>query len=138
MKTILPILALILTACVSGTKHHETERQLEDCRVKLELSRYHLVEAPRAATGMETGTTTIVVVTTDRVLLNGLPLSGPDVASRFKQIHEEDPDTRLLVNADADVPYGDVIAALDEARQAGFTEYHLGAGPPSPILTGEE
>lgn len=138
MKTIIVALALALTACVSITKHSETELQLEDCRVKLELSTYHLLHASKAAASAEVPTTASIVVTPERVLVNGLPLPGPDVASRLEQIHEEDPETLLLINAEPDVPYGTVIEVMDEARMAGFTEYHLGVGPASPILAGEE
>ena len=138
MKTAVLPIVLALASCVPVTRLDETERQLEKCRKELELSSHHLIEAPRAAAVMETFATAIVVVTADRVVINGEKIPGPDVSGRLRAILEEDPDTRLLVNAEPDVPYGEVIVLLDQARMAGFSEYRLAAGPPQRPLLADE
>jgi biopolymer transport protein ExbD len=138
MKTLTILLLATLPACVSITKHREAELENAKCRKQLALSKYHHIEAPKAASGMETETTALAAVTADQVHINGEALSGDAIEKKLVDIRDEDPDTRLLLHAEPDVPYGNVIALMDQARKAGFSEYHLGVGPPSPILSGEE
>lgn len=122
-----------LAGCVPITRHHETELQLEECRKKLEISGYHLVHAPRAASGMEIETTVLIVVTDEHVVVNGEQLSGPDLSDKLTVIRDETPDIRLLISVEPDVPYGKVLEFMDQARKAGFRDYHLGVGHPEPV-----
>ena len=138
MKALSILLLATLPACVSITKLREAELENAKCRKQLALSKYHHIEAPKAATSMETETMALIVVTADSVYINGEALSGEALETKLENIRGEDPDTLLLIHAEPDVPYGDVIALMDQARQEGFVEYRLGMVPPPPALAGKE
>ena len=51
--------------------------------------------------------------------INTQPVPRDQLAARLKEIYTGRPDKVLLVKADGQVTYGDVIAAMDVARGAG-------------------
>jgi biopolymer transport protein TolR len=54
------------------------------------------------------------------------PASGrADLVRRLRTMHRDAPDMPIMISADKDIPYGEVIATVSEARKLGFARVGL-------------
>ncbi|MDF1501956.1 biopolymer transporter ExbD [Roseisolibacter sp. H3M3-2] len=76
---------------------------------------------PNPAPATSTPSTQIVleVLPGDQFTVNKQPVSGPQLATRLKEIFDPRPDKIIFVKGDPKVPYQAVIQAMDIARGAG-------------------
>jgi len=74
----------------------------------------------------ETQEDTVVAVTADgRFHVNGLAVPEADLRRRVEEALEQKKQRLLIIRADEDAAYGDVMKAMDELRSAGLEDIGL-------------
>lgn len=48
-----------------------------------------------------------------------------DLTRRLTDLHRDDPELPVMISADRDIPYGDVIALVSDAKKIGFDRVGL-------------
>ena len=87
-----------------------------------------------AASGERVQVSATVIVTVDRegaIYLAGRPVQAALLAGSLAELREQNPEIRILVQADRAVAYERVIAVLDASRRAGITDVGLSTRPPA-------
>lgn len=89
------------------------------------------VQLPRSAKAERAATETVrVELTLDRrVLMDGRPLTTPDLERELKRLVELEPATHVAVAADEKIPYGEIVALLDTIKGSGIKRLGLEARP---------
>jgi biopolymer transport protein ExbD len=89
------------------------------------------IRTPKALTHDPAAPSSVPLVLTAQgeVFFRNQRLSGEDLVRALKAQVTRDPDTRLVLSADASIPHGKVVELLDLARQAGITKVALGVTP---------
>jgi biopolymer transport protein ExbD len=89
------------------------------------------VETPKALTHDPAAPSSVSLVLTAQgeVFFQNRRLAGEDLIQALRAQAVRDPDTRLVLSADASIPHGKVVELLDLARQAGITKAALGVTP---------
>jgi biopolymer transport protein ExbD len=64
--------------------------------------------------------------------LNGAPLLGDALAQSLLQASDGKRDTPVLIRADRDIAYGEIMALLDRLRDAGFLKVALAGEEKAP------
>lgn len=80
------------------------------------------VALPKAATGQPREPSLVATVTVTeegRWYLDKEPVSAETLPERLGALRRQHPDLRVVFNGDALAYFGDVVQALDRARQAG-------------------
>ena len=73
-----------------------------------------------------------VVVTIDRrkrVFINDAPVKWSDLRAKLAAIRKIDSNKAVLLRADEQVPYGEVMQAMSDIRQAGITKVGMVTEP---------
>ena len=84
------------------------------------------VNLPKAGTAKEQNaqTITITLLPSGDVFLNTSKVKMADVRSKLEALHVT-PKTPVTINSDQRVPYGTVVAAMDEAGKAGIVFFNF-------------
>jgi len=78
----------------------------------------------------ETSDQTTVAITSDkRFWLNGTQVSEAELRQRIDEALEGKKDRLILIKADVEADYGDVMKAMDELRAAGIEDMALITDP---------
>jgi biopolymer transport protein ExbD len=92
-------------------------------------------DLPRAASGSETLETLVVVIdASGTVTVDGMGVARSDLGDRLRQARERVGDVSVIIQADQAVSYQDVIAAIDAAKQAGFSKFAMAVAPEAPAI----
>jgi biopolymer transport protein ExbD len=85
------------------------------------------VQLPKAATGEETGTSTLEIqVAKDGALsMNGARVSEEDLRQSLVAAAAQKPDLQAIIAADREVAHGDVVHLMDLMRQSGVHKFAL-------------
>ncbi len=85
------------------------------------------VDLPKAATARETRPTSLSVVLTRQgdLYLNDRRTSPEALATQVRVQVAADPDVQVLIAADTQLPYGDVVGLIDLIKQSGVRRYAL-------------
>ncbi|NUO47388.1 MAG: biopolymer transporter ExbD [Polyangiaceae bacterium] len=76
---------------------------------------------------------TVDVTANGQFWFNGKEVSNPeDLLKLAEQERRRDPNVRVIIRADADVPFKRVILAVDMMRRAGIAKYAFGVTPTPP------
>ena len=91
------------------------------------------VQLPKAATGEETGASTLEVqVAKDGTLsMNGARLSEDELRQSLATAAAQKPDVQAIIAADRDVSHGDVVHLMDVMRQSGVHKFALSVERPA-------
>ncbi|HPF13376.1 MAG: biopolymer transporter ExbD [Planctomycetes bacterium] len=86
------------------------------------------VNLPQLGTAQSQSLSSVLVVTVERdgsLFAGGQPVDGPGLIQTVRELHEQDDEFAVLLNADADARHGAVAAALDGLRAAGQQRIYL-------------
>ena len=87
------------------------------------------VKLPEAITGEPrdpSGSATITVTQEGTIAWNKDPVTLDEFIIRLKSFYAANPvDGKILINADKDASFSQVIYAFDEVRKAGFKQVHI-------------
>jgi biopolymer transport protein ExbD len=75
------------------------------------------------------GQTVIAIARDKSMYVNAKPVQEGEMATRINEILENAKEKVVLIKADEEVPYGAVMAAMDQLRQAGIEDIGLIADP---------
>ncbi len=67
----------------------------------------------------------ISMSTKGHVFFNNVLVSKEQLHDKLVGVAEADPDTSVVIRADAGIPYGDIIGLLDDVRGAGLINIGL-------------
>ena len=99
--------------------------------IKLELPRTHAAQAANAAQAPQF--VTLVVDKTGAIFVNDQPVTLGALQASLLQTAAQNPDTEVQLRADAAVPYGQVVAVMGAAQNAGLMRIGFVAEPaPTP------
>ena len=89
------------------------------------------IQTPKAVTADPTAPASVSLVLNVRgeIYFQNQLLSGEDLSQALRAQVRRDPETRLVLSADASIPHGKVVELLDLVRQAGITKVALGVTP---------
>jgi biopolymer transport protein ExbD len=93
---------------------------------ELELRLPDSSTASPAEGGEESRNVDLVVAEDGRLLLGGDSVEMPELKQRLLALLGEDPQTRILIKAEASVAHGEVVRLLDIIREAGFAGVGIG------------
>jgi len=71
----------------------------------------------------------LVATESGGLLLDGRPLAPEELRARLIELRREDPEKRIILNAESGVSHGRVVDLLDAVREAGFAGLSLGTRP---------
>jgi biopolymer transport protein ExbD len=94
-----------------------------------------------APSGSEASSKRVELVLTDHgtLLLDGAPTRFEQLLPMLRSVHDREPDSQVMIEAEKDVGHGQVVKLLDAVREAGFTGVGIGVrtpGQPSARRTG--
>ncbi|MEY4975134.1 MAG: hypothetical protein RIQ97_329 [Pseudomonadota bacterium] len=92
------------------------------------------LDLPRADSAPAAGAAVALVVVIDaagQIYLNDQAVPAEALAARLAEQARRQPDTELVLRADAAVPYGQVAALMGTAQQAGLSRIGFVAQPPA-------
>ena len=82
------------------------------------------VRLPGASTAqprsLDRSAATVTVTRNGNVYLDKQPMGFEEMRRRLQALQRQDPDLRVILNADASAGFGDVVKALDEMRKMGI------------------
>ncbi len=87
----------------------------------------HKVNLPKSTSGTKVARANIVLtieptsIWINKNLVGRIEELGPRLADAMRK----DPDASVLIQAEASIPYGRIIAVMDEARQVGVRKFSL-------------
>lgn len=86
------------------------------------------VNLPKASTASEHSSQniTITIQRNGATFLNTVPTPLNRLADALRALHVTDKNL-VIINADKDVLHGEVVEAMDQARQAGVTQFAIAA-----------
>jgi len=76
--------------------------------------------------GTEAAQVELVVTEDGRLFVDGDAVGFPDVKRHLEEILRKDPQSRVMIKAEAGVPHGEVVRLLDIVREAGFPGVGIG------------
>lgn len=127
-----PDLALTITA-TPAVPHGRVVELMSAARAagvhRLSFASAVTVTAPAAVASGATATTLQVRLGATAVFVDGDPVDDAALPARFRAAVARDPDVRVVVEADASLPYARVVAVLDAARAAGVASIGMAAAP---------
>jgi biopolymer transport protein ExbD len=85
------------------------------------------VDLPKAATAKGTQPTSLSVVLTRQgeLYLNDRPTSRVNLSTYVRAEVEANADVQVLIGADRELPYGEVVALIDLIKESGVRRYAL-------------
>jgi len=89
------------------------------------------VKLPEAATGEPTEATSLGLTLTDggELLLDGEPISEPELRALIQTEKSNDTDVTCLIAADESVDHGKVVWLIDVVKQEGVTKFAINIDP---------
>ena len=75
---------------------------------------------------------TITIRANGDIYLQDQPVATEDVVDKLKAIAQNNPDRRIFVRGDKDLPYGRIMQVMGIITQGGFTHVALLAEQPGP------
>jgi biopolymer transport protein TolR len=97
------------------------------------------LDLPQASQSEELQTIlTISITASGQLLVDGAVLEGTDLKDRVRQALAQDPELRAVIQADGAVPHRQVIAVLDQLKEAGLTRVAFGTVHPEPAAQSED
>lgn len=94
---------------------------------KLIAGRAISVESPKAVSGEQVAST--LALTIDRqgqLYVNSKPMSDPKQVDDFlRGAVRDNPEVQAIITADTKVPHGDVMAVIDQVKQAGVKRFGM-------------
>jgi len=75
------------------------------------------------------GQTVIAIARDKSMYVNAKPVQESEMTARINEILENAKEKVVLIKADEEVPYGAVMAAMDQLRQAGIEDIGLITDP---------
>jgi biopolymer transport protein ExbD len=75
------------------------------------------------------GQTVIAIARDKSMYVNAKPVQESEMTARINEILENAKEKIVLIKADEEVPYGAVMAAMDQLRQAGIEDIGLITDP---------
>ena len=94
----------------------------------------------RPAGGDDDHLVELIVLENEQLLLDGQPLERSLLRARLLASRHEDPQSRIVIQAEADVRHGTVVDLLDLVRAVGFPGVAVGthlAPADGPVQSGE-
>jgi biopolymer transport protein TolR len=91
---------------------------------------------PKTDAALPTGpiaSITLVVDGSGQAFLNDKPLTLVQLAVSLSQTASQDPDTEVQLRADAGVPYGQIVAVMGVAQNAGLSRIGFVADQTLPV-----
>lgn len=90
------------------------------------------VNAPTTISGDSVATPLQVTLTRDgKLYVEGKPQVDYEAArAALDQAHRRDPDIKAIIAADAEVPHGEVMKAIDSVKRAHITKFALASKKP--------
>ncbi|MGE5246661.1 MAG: ExbD/TolR family protein [Betaproteobacteria bacterium] len=73
--------------------------------------------------------TVIAIAANKSMYLNAKPIQENELASKINELLENKKEKVVLIKADEEVPYGAVMSAMDQLRQAGIEDIGLVTDP---------
>jgi biopolymer transport protein TolR len=95
--------------------------------ISLDLPRSEAAKPSEAARSL-----TLAIDRAGRTFLDDKPVGDAQLAQALARAAEAHPETELQLRADADVPYGRVVAVMGVAQQAGLSRIGFVADPAPP------
>ena len=83
--------------------------------------------------GQERPPTQLVLRADGSILLDGESVVDEDLPSRLKERVEQNPEGKVMLNAEASSRHADVVRMLDLVREAGFVGLSLGTEVVPPV-----
>jgi biopolymer transport protein ExbD/biopolymer transport protein TolR len=83
------------------------------------------VDLPKATSSPTTqqSDNVVIAITSDgRIIHEGKAVSVDELGERLREHHKQRPQALVIVEADTATSHGKVVAAMDAARQAGFSQ----------------
>lgn len=80
---------------------------------------------PLIARRDEVGTLSVIIRADGTMLLDGDAMNNVQFSTRVRVLAGVQPNLRVVINADRDVPYARVIEVMDDVRTAGFQRVAL-------------
>jgi len=68
---------------------------------------------------------TVSIAADSKVYLGDTAMDLPDLVAKLQQASQNNPDRRIFVRGDKDVPYGRIIEVMGTITQGGFTKVAL-------------
>ncbi len=89
------------------------------------------VNLPKSASGRETpAENAIITVSRDRsIYLDKQAVERSALRHALQRLLEKSPNLLVIINADEEVPHGDVVGIMDETRQAGGKKLSIAVKP---------
>ena len=90
------------------------------------------VNAPTTISGDSVATPLQVTLTKDRLIyVEGKPQASYEAAkAALEKARARDPDIKAIIAADAEVPHGEVMKAIDAVKRAKITKFALASKKP--------
>jgi biopolymer transport protein ExbD len=93
------------------------------------VSRSLKVELPKSASSDEStqSPATVQVSKDGKFFFNqdAAPLGEADLASKLKELHDQNPDVSLVISGDTSAHHGDVVHVIDLAKREGVTKFAI-------------
>jgi len=74
----------------------------------------------------------LVLTEQGTLLLNGAPTTFEQVLTKLRALHERQPDSQVMIDAEEKVEHGRIVRLLDAVRTAGFTGVGIGVRTVGP------
>ena len=98
-----------------------------------------LPKANAAAIAQDSEPLTVSIAADSKVYLQETAMELPDLVAKLQAASQNNPDRRIFVRGDKDVPYGRIIEVMGTITQGGFTKVALLAeqtGGPASVNPG--
>lgn len=95
-----------------------------------------LVNAPSTVSGDQVTTPLQVALRLQpdravQIFVNGVEQASFDAARReLEEARQKDPDIKAIIAADIEIPYGEVMKAIDQIKRAGIQKFALASKRP--------
>ncbi len=97
------------------------------------------LDLPQASQSEEIQTILSISLTPNgQIQVDGAPLEASALRERARQALARDPELRAVIQADGAVAHREVIAVLDQLKEAGLTRVAFGTVRPEPVAPSEE
>jgi len=83
------------------------------------------VSLPEGASGVESPSLVVSIAGDERIFAGSKEVARADLAGIFEKLINANPDAKLVIRSDSDVPYGSVVEIMDIANKAGVADVSL-------------
>lgn len=68
---------------------------------------------------------TLSIAPSGEIYWNKELVTKESLSSRFQEVKQVSPDSKIIIQGDQEAPYGQIVEVLDTARGVGLTKLHL-------------